>query len=97
MHKNGFGINNLQWLMCYKTKSSKYLDLTRASKKLWSKRVTAIPIVFWAHGTVSNGLAKILWKLESRVRNETTQLNGFKYFYLLPIIYLHTVKISQDI
>ena len=23
MYKNGFGINNLQWLMCYKSKSGK--------------------------------------------------------------------------
>ena len=27
MHKNGFGINNLQWLMCHKTKPNHKFNL----------------------------------------------------------------------
>ena len=37
-------------------KKDKYLDLTRELKKLWNMKVTIIPIVIDAFGTVTKGL-----------------------------------------
>ena len=45
-------------------KKDKYLDLTRELKKLWNMKVTIIPIVIGAFGTVTKGLLKELEDLE---------------------------------
>ena len=45
-------------------KKDKYLDLARELKKLWNKKVTIIPIVIGAFGTVTEGLIKGLEDLK---------------------------------
>ena len=45
-------------------KKDKYLDLARELKKLWDMRMTTIPIVIGAFGTVTKGLQKGLEDLE---------------------------------
>ena len=45
-------------------KKDKYLDLARELKKLWNMKVTIIPIVIGAFGTVTKGLLKGLEDLE---------------------------------
>ena len=52
-------------------KKDKYLDLARWLKKLWDMKVTIIPIVIGALGTVTKELIKGLEDLEIRVRVET--------------------------
>ena len=42
----------------------KYLDLAREIKKLWNMKVTIVPIVIGALGTVTKGLLKGLEDLE---------------------------------
>ena len=54
-------------------KKDKYLDLARELKKLWSMKVTIIPIVIGAFGTVTKGLLKRLEDLEVGGRVETIQ------------------------
>ena len=54
-------------------KKDKYLDLIRELKKLWNIKVTFIPIVIGAFGTVIKGLIKVLEDLEIRGRVETIQ------------------------
>ena len=54
-------------------KRDKYLDLARELKSLWNMKVTVIPIVIGALGTVSKGLERGLEKLEIRRRSETIQ------------------------
>ena len=54
-------------------KRDKYLDLARGLKKLWSMKVTIIPIVIGAFGTVTKGLLKGLEDLEVGGRMETIQ------------------------
>ena len=54
-------------------KKDKYLDLARELKKLWNMRVTIIPIVIGAFGTVAKGLLKGLEDLEVGGRIETIQ------------------------
>ncbi len=46
-------------------KKNKYLDLVRELKKLWNMKVTIIPIVVGALGTVTKGLIKGLedWEI----------------------------------
>ena len=39
-------------------KKDKYLDLARELKKLWSMKVSIIPIVIGVFGTVTEGLLK---------------------------------------
>ena len=39
-------------------KKDKYIDLARELKKLWNMKVTIIPIVIGAFGTVTKGLLK---------------------------------------
>ena len=39
-------------------KRDKYFDLARELKKLWNMKVTIIPIVIGAFGTVTKGLLK---------------------------------------
>ena len=64
---------------CYRVKISenekrnKYLDLTRQLKKLWNMRVTVIPVVIGALGTVLKGLERKWEELEIGGRIETTQ------------------------
>ena len=45
-------------------KSNKYLNLTRELKKPWNMKVTVIPIVIVALGTVAKGLVQGLSDLE---------------------------------
>ena len=52
-------------------KRDKYLDLTRERKKLWSMKVTVIPIVTGALGTVTRELVQGLEDLEIRGQLET--------------------------
>ena len=52
-------------------KKDKYLDLARELKKLWNMKVTIVPIVIGALGTVTKGLLKGLEDLEVGGRVET--------------------------
>ena len=54
-------------------KRDKYLDFARELKKLWNMKVTIIPIVIGAFGTVTKGLLKGLEDLEVGGRVETIQ------------------------
>ena len=54
-------------------KKDKYLDLARELKKLWNMKVTIIPIVIGAVGTVTKGFLKGLEDFEVGVRVETIQ------------------------
>ncbi len=50
-----------------------YLDLARELKKLWNMKVTIVPIVIGALGTITKGLLKDLEDLEVGGRVETIQ------------------------
>ena len=52
-------------------KKDKYLDLARELKKLWNMKVTFIPIVIGALGTITKGLVQGLEDLEIRGQVET--------------------------
>ena len=52
-------------------KRDNYVDLARELKKLWNIKVTIIPIVIGAFGTVTKGLLKALEDLEVGGREET--------------------------
>ena len=54
-------------------KKDKYLDLARELKKLWNMKVTIVPIVIGALGTITKGLLKGLEELEIGGRIETIQ------------------------
>ena len=54
-------------------KKDKYLDLARDLKKLWNMKVTIVPIVIGAFGTITKGLLKGLKDLEIGGRIETIQ------------------------
>ena len=54
-------------------KNDKYLDFARELKKLWNMKVTIIPIVIGAFGTVTKGLLKGLEDLEVGGQVETIQ------------------------
>ena len=54
-------------------KKDKYLDLARELKKLWNMKVTIVPIVIGALGTITKGLLKGLKDLEVGERVETIQ------------------------
>ena len=54
-------------------KKNKYLDLARELKKTMDMKVTIIPIVIGAFGTVTKGLLKGLDDLEFGGRVETIQ------------------------
>ena len=54
-------------------KKDKYLDLARKLKKLWKMKVTFIPIVIGAFGTITKRLLKRLEDLEFRGRVKTIQ------------------------
>ena len=55
-------------------KKDKYLDVARELKKLWNRRVTIIPIVIGALGTVTKGLLKRREDLEVGRRVENIQI-----------------------
>ena len=54
-------------------KKDKYLELARELKKLWNMKVTIVPIVIGALGTITKGLFKGLEDLEVGGRVETIQ------------------------
>ena len=54
-------------------KKDKYLDLAREWNKLWNMKVTIIPIVIGAFGTVAKGLLEELEDFEVGGRVETIQ------------------------
>ena len=54
-------------------KKDKYLDLARELKKLWNMKVTIVPIVIGASGTITIGLLKGMEDLEFGGRVETIQ------------------------
>ena len=54
-------------------KKDKYLNLARELKKLWNMKVTIVPIVIGAFGTVTKGLLNGLEDLEVGGRVETIQ------------------------
>ena len=54
-------------------KKDKYFDLARELKKLWNMKVTTVPIVIGAVGTITKGLLKGLEDLEVGGRVETIQ------------------------
>ena len=54
-------------------RKDKYLDLSRELKNLWNMKVTVIPIVIGALGTVIKGLIQGLEDLEIRERVEAIQ------------------------
>ena len=54
-------------------KKDNYLDLARELKKLWNMKITIVPIVFGALGTITKGLLKGLEDLEIGGRVETIQ------------------------
>ena len=58
-------------------KRDKYLDLARELKKLWNMKVTIIPSVIGALGTVTKGLVQGQKDLEKRGRVETIQTTAF--------------------
>ena len=55
------------------SKLAQDLDLARESKKLWNMKVTIIPIVIGAFGTVTKGLLKGREDLEIKGRVETIE------------------------
>ena len=57
-------------------KKDKYLDLARELKKLWNMKVTIVPIVICALGTITKGLLKGLEDLEVGRRVETIQMTA---------------------
>ena len=56
-------------------KKDKYLDLARELKNLWNMKVTIIPFMIAAFGTVTKGLLKGQEDLEVGGRVETIQTN----------------------
>ena len=57
-------------------KKDKYLELARELKKLWNMKVTIVPIVIGAFGTITKGLLKGLEDLEVGGRVETIQMTA---------------------
>ena len=57
-------------------KKDKYLDLARELKKLWNMKVTIVPIVIGAFGTITKGLLKGLEDLEVGGWVETIQMTA---------------------
>ena len=58
------------------TKKDKYLDLARELKKLWNMKVTTVPIMIGALGTITKGLLKGLEDLDVGGRVETIQMTA---------------------
>ena len=57
-------------------KKDKYLDLARELKKLWNMKVTIVPILIGAFGTITKGLLKGQEDLEVGGRVETIQMTA---------------------
>ena len=57
-------------------KKDKYLDLATELKKLWNMKVTIVPIMIGALGTITKGLLKGLEDLEVGGRVETIQMTA---------------------
>ena len=57
-------------------KKDKYLDLAKELKKLWNMKVTIVPIVIGAFGTITKGLLKGLEDLEVGERVETIKMTA---------------------
>ena len=57
-------------------KKDKFLDLARELKKLWNMKVTIVPIVIGAFGTITKGLLKGLEDLEVGRGVETIQMTA---------------------
>ena len=57
-------------------KKDKYLDLARELKNLWNMKVTIVPIVIGAFGTIAKRLLKGLEDLEVGGRVETIQMTA---------------------
>ena len=57
-------------------KKNKYFDLARELKKLWNMKVTIVPIVIGALGTITKGFLKGLEDLEVGGRVETIQMTA---------------------
>ena len=71
-NNNNYNNNNNNNKEC--EKRDKYLNLARElKKKLWNMKVSIIPIVIGAFGTVTKGLSKGLGDLEVGGRVETIQ------------------------
>ena len=68
-------------------KKDKYLDLARELKKLWNMKVTIVPIVIGAFGTITKGLLKDLVDLDVGGWVETIQM----------IALLRTVRILRQV
>ena len=71
-------------------KKDKYLDLARELKKLWNMKVTIVPIVIGALGTISKGLLKGLEDLEVGGRLETIQTTALLRMDRIPRRVLET-------
>ena len=63
----------MQYKIIISEKKDKYLDLARELKKLWNMKVTIVPVVIGALGTITKGLLKGLEVLEVGGRVETIQ------------------------
>ena len=70
MNNNSEKINNDK----PENKKVKYLDLAWELKKLWNIKVTIVPIMINALGTITKGLLKDLEDLEVGRRVETIQM-----------------------
>ena len=57
-------------------KKDKYFDLARELKKLWNMKVTIVPIVIGAFGTITEGLLKGLEDLKVGGQVETIQMTA---------------------
>ena len=57
-------------------KKDMYFDLARELKKLWNMKVTLVPIVIGAFGTITKGLLKGLEDLEVGGRVENIQMTA---------------------
>ena len=62
--------------VCVCAKNDEYLDLARELKRLRNMKVTIVPIVFGASGTLTEGLLKDLDVLEVGGRIETIQMTA---------------------
>ena len=63
-------------LLSQHEKKDKYLYLARELKKLWNMKVTIVPIVIGAFGTIKKGLLKGLEDLEVGGRVESIQMTA---------------------
>ena len=58
-------------------KKDKYLNLARELKKLWNMKITIMPVVIGALGTITKGLLKGLEDLEIGGWTETIQTTAW--------------------